>query len=59
MMRGSDLLRDLQFGIGVWHVAMTRNFILAERHQHAWLKKLDRSSIDIGKGSACSCVTAG
>jgi Transcriptional regulator, AbiEi antitoxin, Type IV TA system/Transcriptional regulator, AbiEi antitoxin N-terminal domain len=32
-------------------VKVKRLFLwFAERHQHAWLKKLDRSNIDIGKG---------
>ena len=32
-------------------VKVKRLFLwFAERHQHAWLKKLDRSNVDIGKG---------
>ncbi len=25
-------------------------FFFADRHQHAWLKRLDRQAIDLGKG---------
>jgi hypothetical protein len=32
-------------------VKVKRLFLwFAERHQHAWLKKLDRSRIDLGRG---------
>ena len=33
-------------------VKVKRLFLwFAERHQHAWLKKLDRNRIDLGKGN--------
>jgi hypothetical protein len=25
-------------------------FFFADRHQHAWLKRIDRAAVDLGKG---------
>ncbi|MGE0626706.1 MAG: type IV toxin-antitoxin system AbiEi family antitoxin domain-containing protein [Hyphomicrobiaceae bacterium] len=30
-------------------------FFFADRHQHAWLKRIDRKAIDLGKGNGVTC----
>jgi hypothetical protein len=44
--------RKLQTLLAACHSVKVKRLFLwfAERHQHAWLKKLDRNRIDLGKG---------
>lgn len=37
-------------GVDCHSVKVKRLFFFAERHGHAWLKRLDRQAIDLGRG---------